>query len=55
MTWVPHHESDMQNYAAYGQANGNHIEAKMNAKPGKYYLYVYKYDNGDGTYKLSIK
>ncbi|WP_000294270.1 PKD domain-containing protein, partial [Bacillus cereus] len=55
MTWVLHHESDMQNYAAYGQANGNHIEAKFNAKPGKYYLYVYKYDNGDGTYKLSVK
>ena len=33
MTWVLHHESDMQNYAAYGQANGNHIEANFNAKP----------------------
>jgi microbial collagenase len=55
MTWVLHHESDMQNYAAYGQANGNHIEAKFNAKPGKYYLYVYKYDHGDGAYALSVK
>ena len=27
-----HHESDIQNYTAYGQANGNHIEANFNAK-----------------------
>ncbi|EMA6343894.1 collagenase ColA [Bacillus cytotoxicus] len=55
MTWVLHHESDMQNYAAYGQANGNDIKGKLEAKPGKYYLYVYKFDNGNGTYTLSVK
>ncbi|MDM5153353.1 hypothetical protein QUF88_05650 [Bacillus sp. DX1.1] len=37
-----HHESDMQNYVAYGQTDGNMIKGKYIAKPGKYYLYVYK-------------
>jgi microbial collagenase len=55
MTWVLHHESDMSNFAAYGQADGNVIKGKHTAKPGKYYLYVYKYDNGNGTYAVNVK
>ncbi|KEK23343.1 collagenase ColA [Bacillus gaemokensis] len=55
MTWVLHHESDMQNYVAYGQADGNVIKGQYEAKPGKYYLYVYKFDNGNGAYSLLVK
>ncbi|MBO1579958.1 collagenase ColA [Bacillus sp. XF8] len=55
MTWVLHHESDMQNYVAYGQADGSVIKGKYQAKPGKYYLYVYKFNNENGAYSLLVK
>ncbi|MDM5187005.1 hypothetical protein QUF99_06515 [Bacillus sp. DX4.1] len=50
-----HHESDMQNYVAYGQTDGNMIKGKYIVKPGKYYLYVYKFDNGNGAYSIKVK
>ncbi|WP_425594310.1 S8 family peptidase [Bacillus cereus] len=55
MTWVLHHESDLNNYVAYGENEGNVVKGTYNAKPGKYYLYVYKYENTDGSYVLNIK
>ncbi|PGV70242.1 peptidase [Bacillus thuringiensis] len=55
MTWVLHHESDLNNYVAYGENEGNVVKGIYNAKPGKYYLYVYKYENKDGSYVLNIK
>jgi microbial collagenase len=55
MTWILHHESDMRNFAAYGAADGNVIKGKHTAKPGRYYLYVYKFDNGNGTYAVNVK
>ncbi len=55
MTWVLHHESDLNNYVAYGENEGNVVKGTYNAKPGKYYLYVYKYENKDGSYVLNIK
>ncbi|HEK9101025.1 collagenase ColA [Bacillus pfraonensis] len=55
MTWVLHHEEDMQNYVAYGQADGNVIKEQYQARPGKYYLYVYKFDNKNGAYSLLVK
>ncbi|WP_017149860.1 collagenase ColA [Bacillus bingmayongensis] len=55
MTWVLHHESDMQNYVAYGQADGSVIKGKYQAKTGKYYLYVYKFNNENGAYSLLVK
>ncbi|WP_459502664.1 collagenase ColA [Bacillus sp. C1] len=55
MTWVLHHESDKQNYVSYGQDDGNVVKGKYKAKPGKYYLYVYKFDNENGDYVLSVK
>lgn len=55
MTWVLHHESDMQNYVAYGQEEGNLVKGTYDAKPGKYYLYVYKFDTNDGTYTVNVK
>ncbi|MFF2179503.1 collagenase [Lysinibacillus sp. NPDC058147] len=55
MTWVLCHESDMRNYVAYGQEDGNSIKGKFNAEPGKYYLYVYKFDNKNGTYTVKVQ
>ena len=34
MTWVLYHESDMQNYVACGEDEGNAIKGKFVAKPG---------------------
>ncbi len=55
MTWVLYHKSDLQNYVAYGQNDGNVIKGTYRAKPGKYYLYVYKYENRNGAYTLHLK
>ncbi|MET4558956.1 microbial collagenase [Lysinibacillus parviboronicapiens] len=55
MTWVLYHESDMQNYASYGQEDGNIIKANYKAEPGKYYLYIYKFDHENGTYTVNVQ
>ncbi|MCW9134664.1 collagenase ColA [Bacillus paramycoides] len=55
MTWVLYHESDMQNYVACGEDEGNAIKGKYAAKPGKYYLNVYKFDDKNGEYSLLVK
>ncbi|PEG01016.1 collagenase [Bacillus cereus] len=55
MTWVLYHESDMQNYVACGEDEGNAIKGKFVAKPGKYYLNVYKFDDNNGEYSLIVK
>lgn len=55
MTWVLYHESDMQNYVACGEDKGNAIKGKFVAKPGKYYLNVYKFDDKNGEYSLLVK
>ncbi|PEY36688.1 collagenase [Bacillus pseudomycoides] len=57
MHWVLRHESDMKNNVAEGEHDGNNIKGKFAAKPGKYYLSVYKFDDGDGdgAYSLSVK
>ncbi|GAB0169943.1 collagenase [Lysinibacillus sp. CTST325] len=55
MTWVLYHESDMQNYVSFGQEDGNSIKGKLTAEPGKYYLYIYKFDNENGTYTVNVQ
>ncbi len=55
MTWVLYHESDSQNYASFGQEEGNMINGKLHAEPGKYYLYVYKFENENGTYTVQVQ
>ncbi|GGE83607.1 collagenase ColA [Priestia taiwanensis] len=55
MTWVLHHESDTHNYVAYGTEDGNIIKGKYAAKPGKYYLSVYKFDNQNGNYSVKVQ
>ena len=55
MTWTLYHESDLENIVAYGKNDGNTIKGEYNAKPGKYYLHVYKYENKNGSYLLNVK
>lgn len=43
---------NLRNYVAYGQNDGNVIRGKYVGKPGEYYLYIYKYENG--TYLLNV-
>lgn len=55
MTWTLYHESDLENMVAFGQNKSNVITGEYNAKPGKYYLHVYKYENKNGSYLLNVK
>ncbi|MEH7461714.1 collagenase [Bacillus thuringiensis] len=56
MNWVLYSESDLNNYAAYAtKRDGNKIIGNYNAKPGKYYLSVYKYSGGTGNYTVEVK
>ncbi|WP_020062823.1 S8 family peptidase [Bacillus sp. 123MFChir2] len=55
MTWTLYHESNLENIVAYGKNNDNTIKGEYNAKPGKYYLHVYKYENKNGSYLLNVK
>ncbi len=50
MTWVLHHESDLQ----HGKEQGDSIIESYQAKPRIYYLYVYTYTNQNGIYQLSV-
>lgn len=50
MTWVFYHESDMQNYVACGEDEGNTIKGKFVAKPEGNYLDVYKFDDINNEY-----
>lgn len=55
MIWVFYYELDLNNYVVYGENEGNVVKGIYNVKLGKYYLYVYKYENIDGLYVLNIK
>ncbi|MES1052541.1 collagenase [Bacillus thuringiensis] len=56
MNWVLHHESDLNNYVAYATKNeGNELFGKYFAQPGKYYLVVYKYNDGAGNYTVKVE
>ncbi|HDX9590608.1 TPA: collagenase [Bacillus pseudomycoides] len=56
MNWVLYYESDLNNYAAYAtKRDGNKLLGNYNAKPGKYYLSVYKYSGGTGNYTVEVK
>ncbi|WP_243523540.1 S8 family serine peptidase [Bacillus pseudomycoides] len=55
MTWTLYHESDLENMVAYGKNKSTVITGEYNAKPGKYYLHVYKYENKNGSYLLNVK
>lgn len=56
LNWVLYSESDLNNYAAYAtKRDGNKLLGNYNAKPGKYYLSVYKYGGGTGNYTVQVK
>ncbi|MGG2017976.1 collagenase [Bacillus sp. S10(2024)] len=56
LNWVLYSESDLNNYAAYAtKRDGNKLLGNYNAKPGKYYLSVYKYSGGTGNYTVQVK
>ncbi|MEG2740307.1 collagenase [Clostridium sp.] len=55
MNWILYSEDDLDNYITYAKQDGNKLFNTYKAKPGKYYLCVYKYDSSDnGNYKLQI-
>ncbi|MEN1938677.1 collagenase ColA [Paenibacillus sp. 102] len=54
--WDVYHESDLGNPVITGQADGNNIKGKFEAKPGKYYLVsFFEEENRNGTYSLLVK
>ncbi|MEH7460061.1 collagenase ColA [Bacillus sp. JJ1127] len=56
MNWVLYSESDLNNYAAYTtKRDGNKLLGNYYANPGKYYLSVYKYGGGTGSYTIEVK
>ncbi|MBO1625957.1 collagenase ColA [Bacillus arachidis] len=56
LNWVLYSESDLNNYAAYPtKRDGNKLLGNYNAKPGKYYLSVYKSGGGSGNYTVEVK
>ncbi|GAA0070485.1 collagenase ColA [Clostridium sardiniense] len=56
MNWILYSADDLNNYVTYAKEDGNKLSNTYKAKPGKYYLCVYKYENSDsGSYKLQIK
>ncbi|MED2864820.1 collagenase ColA [Bacillus thuringiensis] len=56
LNWVLYSESDLNNYVAYAtKRDGNKLLGNYNAKPGKYYLSVYKYGGGTGNYTVQVK
>ncbi|MEH7463043.1 collagenase ColA [Bacillus thuringiensis] len=56
LNWILYHESDLNNYVTYATKHeGNQLIGNYNAKPGKYYLSVYKTGSGTGKYAVEVK
>jgi microbial collagenase len=55
LTWTLYKDSDLNNYIGYGAQSGSLISNKIKVTPGKYYLYVYKYNQGNGSYSVVVK
>ncbi|MEY8348518.1 collagenase ColA [Bacillus cereus] len=56
LNWVLYSESNLNNYAAYPtKRDGNKLLGNYSAKPGKYYLSVYKSGGGSGNYTVEVK
>ncbi|MGG3652326.1 collagenase ColA [Bacillus pseudomycoides] len=54
--WDVYHESDLGNPVITGQADGNNMKGKFEAKPGKYYVVAFfEEENRKGTYSLLVK
>ncbi|MCD3277228.1 collagenase [Clostridium botulinum C/D] len=55
LNWVIYSEDNLKQYVSYAQQHEGIMSNKFIAKPGKYYLYVYKIDENGGKYKVSIR
>ncbi|MDC2865083.1 collagenase ColA [Bacillus sp. BP-3] len=56
LNWILYSESDLNNYVTYAtKYDGNKLLGNYSAKPGKYYLSVYKYGGGTGNYTVQVK
>ncbi|MHB0803396.1 collagenase, partial [Bacillus thuringiensis] len=51
MNWILYYEKDLKNPVAYATFQGQRLFETYTAQPGKYYLYVYSYDNRPGGYQ----
>lgn len=55
-TWMLFHEGNLDQPVAYPQVlEANLQSGDYDVKPGRYYLYVYKYENGDFTYTVETR
>ncbi|QZY55254.1 collagenase [Crassaminicella profunda] len=54
MNWVLYHESNLKKLVAYANPSGNKLIGSYDAKPGRYYLSVYKFDRKDASYTLNV-
>ncbi|OQR53305.1 collagenase [Bacillus sp. CDB3] len=51
MNWILYSEKDLKNPVVYATFQGQQLMGSYTAQPGKYYLYVYSYDNRPGGYQ----
>jgi microbial collagenase len=50
MNWILYYEKKkLKNPVAYAKFQGQRLFETYTAQPGKYYLYVYSYDNQSGA------
>ncbi|QDZ77450.1 pre-peptidase C-terminal domain-containing protein, partial [Bacillus cereus] len=49
MNWILYYEKNLKNPVAYAKFQGQRLFETYTAQPGKYYLYVYSYDNQSGA------
>nr|WP_270474943.1 collagenase [Clostridium cochlearium] len=55
LNWIVYNEDNLKQYIAYAKEHKDTMSNKFIAKPGKYYLYVYRINENGGKYKVSIK
>ncbi|MCD3244932.1 collagenase [Clostridium botulinum C] len=55
LNWVVYNADNLKEYVSYAKDYEDTMINKFIAKPGKYYLYVYRVDENGGKYKISIR
>jgi len=55
LNWIVYSEDNLTQYIAYAKDHKDTMSNKFIAKPGKYYLHVYRVDDNGGKYKVSIR
>lgn len=55
VNWLLYSADNLENYIDYAKRENGNLQSTYTAKPGKYYIAVYKYNkNSEGNYKLNI-